>query len=84
MVDNLLLKVFTLDVRSNTEEQRAIEAQLNHVVPILRWQECQHRKALPHLLQVIQPGFVNKGGQASNESKKVKDKSPAGLTKLFH
>lgn len=31
---------FTLDVRSNTEEQRAIEAQLNHVVPILRWQEC--------------------------------------------
>lgn len=31
---------FAFNIRSNTEEQGAIETQLNHVVPVLRWQEC--------------------------------------------
>lgn len=83
MVNYLLIEVFAFDISSHTEEQRAVETQLNHIVPILRWEESQHRETLPHRLQVIQPRFIDEGGQASNESKKVKGKSPTGLSELF-
>lgn len=36
VVDDLLPEVLSFDVKGHTEEQRAIEAQLQNVVPILR------------------------------------------------
>lgn len=35
---------FTFDIWSHTEEQRTVEAQLNHVVPILRWQDSLKKR----------------------------------------
>lgn len=83
MVDDLFLKILSLDIRSNAEEQGPVEGKFDYVVPVLRREDALYGVSLPNLSQVIEPGFIHSDRHASNKGNQVIRESPAGFSELL-